>query len=66
MEVSELSTPHPWSLYPWERTPVPTEQERSWAQEPVRTLWKRENLYSDPLFHTEIRTHVKITCAIST
>jgi hypothetical protein len=42
------------------------EQEGSWAQEPVRTLWKRENLYSDPLFRIEIRTHVKITCAIST
>jgi hypothetical protein len=66
MEVSELSTSHPWPLYPWERTPVPMEQEGRWAPELVGMLWTRENLYSDPLFHTEIRTQVKITCVIST
>jgi len=31
-----------WPLYPWERSPVPVEEETEWAPEPVVMFWRRE------------------------
>jgi hypothetical protein len=38
----------PLPLYPWERTPVPTESEAGWATEPVCTHWRGRKLLPLP------------------
>lgn len=37
---------HSSAAFPWDGTPLPTEQEAGWGPEPVRTLWRREKPFT--------------------
>jgi hypothetical protein len=42
----------PQLLYPYERTPVPTECKAGWAPEPVCMIWRREKYFTPAGFQT--------------